>query len=118
MNAATEFDVGPLTWVKSEIDLALQRAGEALDQFTGSGDATQVKFCRTHLHQVRGALAIVGLDGVTQFTDALEGVLDDAEQQKAAITTEVAALIKEALTAIHQYLDDLVNGEPNQHLQE
>ena len=116
MNAATEFDVGPLTWVKSEIDLALQRAGEALDQFTGSGDATQVKFCRTHLHQVRGALAIVGLDGVTQFTDALEGVLDDAEQQKAAITTEVAALIKEALTAIHQYLDDLVNGEPNQPL--
>lgn len=30
MNAATEFDVGPLTWVKSEIDLALERAGEAL----------------------------------------------------------------------------------------
>ncbi len=26
MSAATEFDVGPLTWVKGEIDLALQRA--------------------------------------------------------------------------------------------
>jgi hypothetical protein len=30
MNAATEFDLGPLTWVKGEIDLALQRAEEAL----------------------------------------------------------------------------------------
>ena len=29
MNAATEFDLGPLTWVKGEIDLALQRAEEA-----------------------------------------------------------------------------------------
>ena len=68
MNAATEFDVGPLTWVKSEIDLALERAVEALGQFADNGDATQLKFCRTHLHQVRGALAIVGLDGVTQFS--------------------------------------------------
>ncbi len=32
MNAATEFDVGPLTWVKSEIDLALERADQALQQ--------------------------------------------------------------------------------------
>ena len=30
MNAATEFDLGPLTWVKGEIDLALQRAEEML----------------------------------------------------------------------------------------
>ena len=49
MNAATEFDVGPLTWVKSEIDLALERADQALQQYTnslaaGSGDLTQIKF--------------------------------------------------------------------------
>jgi len=116
MNAATEFDVGPLTWVKSEIDLALERAAEALAQFATSGDATQVKFCRTHLHQVRGALAIVGLDGVTQFADALEALLGDIEQQKIAATPELAPLIKEALGAIRHYLDDLVNGEPNQPL--
>ncbi len=116
MNAATEFDVGPLTWVKSEIDLALERAGEALGQFAGSGDATQLKFCRTHLHQVRGALAIVGLDGVTQFTDALEALLDDVEQQKIAADANVAGLVKEALGTIRHYLDDLVNGEPNQPL--
>ncbi|MDQ5906234.1 MAG: hypothetical protein QG590_715, partial [Pseudomonadota bacterium] len=116
MNVATEFDVGPLTWVKSEIDLALDRAGEALAQFAANGDATQLKFCRTHLHQVRGALAIVGLDGVTQFTDALEGLLDDFEQQKVAADAAGATLIKAALDAIRHYLDDLINGEPNQPL--
>ena len=32
---ATEFDVGPLSWVKSEIDLALKRADQALQEFSG-----------------------------------------------------------------------------------
>src|SRR6185369_11928169 len=60
MNAATAFDLGPLTWVKGEIDLALQRAEEALGQYESSADATLLKFCRTHVHQVYGALSIVG----------------------------------------------------------
>ena len=66
MNAATEFDLGPLTWVKAEIDLALGRAEQALSEYQLSGDTTRLKFCRTHVHQVYGALSIVGLDGVTQ----------------------------------------------------
>ena len=59
MSAATEFDLGPLTWVKGEIDLALTRAVEALVQYELAGDATQIRFCRTHIHQVHGALSIV-----------------------------------------------------------
>ncbi len=116
MNAATEFDVGPLTWVKSEIDLAMERAAEALRQFTAGGDATQIKFARTHLHQVRGALAIVGLDGVTQFVDALEGLLEDFEQQTLTPDADRIALAQRALDAVSHYLDDLVNSEPNQPL--
>ena len=116
MNAATEFDVGPLTWVKSEIDLALERAADALRQFAASNDATQLRFCRTHLHQVRGALAIVGLDGVTQFTDALEGLLEDFEQGRIAADAGGSKMVLESLDAVHHYLDDLINGEPNQPL--
>ena len=33
MNAATEFDLGPLTWVKGEIDQALVSASDALKLF-------------------------------------------------------------------------------------
>ena len=75
MSAATEFDVGPLTWVKGEIDQALERAGAALDEFEKNGEVTQFKFCRTHVHQVHGALDIVGLSGVTELTEALENLL-------------------------------------------
>ena len=121
MNAATEFDVGPLTWVKSEIDLALERAIGALQQFTngaasGSPDLTEIKFCRTHLHQVQGALTIVGLDGVTQFAEAVEALLDDLEQKKVAADASVTSLAQKALAAIGHYLDDLVSGQANQPL--
>jgi hypothetical protein len=36
MNAQTDFDIGPLTWVKSEIDLALERADKALQELAAS----------------------------------------------------------------------------------
>ncbi|MGE5387136.1 MAG: Hpt domain-containing protein [Betaproteobacteria bacterium] len=116
MNAATEFDLGPLTWVKGEIDAALDRAGEALGQYREGKDATQLKFCRTHVHQVHGALAIVGLDGVTQVTEALESLLSAMEDGKAAIDEAGLNAVGQALVALRQYLDDLMAGEPNQPL--
>ena len=121
MNAATEFDVGPLTWVKSEIDLALERADQALQQFSasvvaGSGDLTQLRFSRTHLHQVQGALTIVGLDGVTQFAEAVESLLEGIEQQKRPADENSVALAQRSLAAISHYLGDLISGQPNQPL--
>ena len=73
MNAATEFDLGPLTWVKGEIDQALVSASDALKLFAEHGDATQLKYCRTYIHQVHGALDMVDLQGLTEFSEALEG---------------------------------------------
>ena len=121
MNAVTDFDVGPLTWVKSEIDLALERAAQTLDQFSagaasGTEDLTQIKYCRTHLHQVQGALTIVGLDGVTQFSEAVEGLLEAIEQQECPASEGAIGLVRRALAAIGQYLAGLVNGQPNQPL--
>ena len=123
MNAATEFDVGPLTWVKSEIDLALERADQALQQYGASatgaadgGDLTQIKFGRTHLHQVQGALTIVGLDGVTQFAEALESLLEAIEQEKRPADKATIALAQRALESIRHYLNDLISGQPNQPL--
>ncbi len=110
MNAATEFDLGPLTWVKGEIDLALERAGEAFSLYKTGADATQLKFCRTHVHQVHGALAIVGLDGVTQVTESLEALLSGMEEGRLAVDEATLAVIPEALAGIHLYLDELMVG--------
>lgn len=117
MNNAAELDVGPLTWVKGEIDLALDRALEALDRHPpGSDDATQLRSARNQLHQAHGALSIVGLDGVTRFSESLEHLLDDVESGEIAYDAQVAAAARGGVTAIRQYLDDLIAGQPDQPL--
>lgn len=121
MNAATEFNIGPLTWVKSEIDLALERADQALQSYTesvmsGPGDLAQIKAGRTHLHQVHGALTLIGLDGVKQFTEALEAWLEAIERQLRPAGEEAITLAQTALQAIGHFLDDLIGGQPNQPL--
>ena len=116
MNAATEFDLGPLTWVKGEIDLALQRAEQALDEYVASADRTQLKFCRTHVHQVHGALAMVGLDGVTLLTESTEALLAGIEDERLPSGDAVVAVLRQTLGALRQYLDDLMAGEPNHPL--
>ena len=112
MNAATEFDLGPLTWVKGEIDLALQRAEEALGQYEAGADGTPpLKFCRTHVHQVHGALAIVGLDGITQVTESLESLLTAIEDGRQVSDEAAVAAVHQALAGIRLYLDELMAGE-------
>ena len=116
MNAATEFDLGPLTWVKGEIDLALERAEEAFSLHVSGADDTQLKFCRTHVHQVHGALAIVGLDGITQVTESLESLLSAMEDGRQASDEAAVAAVHQAMAGIRLYLDELMAGEPNQPL--
>jgi len=117
MAATTDLDLGPLSWVKGEIDLALGRAHDALGKFAENpGDAAQLKFARTHLHQAHGALSIVGLDGVTQFSEAVEQMLSEVESGQVAATAQIGELAQRALTAIRHYLDEVAGGMPNQPL--
>ena len=116
MNATTEFDLGPLTWVKGEIDLALQRAEETLSQYESGADGAPLKFCRTHVHQVYGALSIVGLDGVTQVAESIEALLAALEEGSLKPGDTGLAVLRQALSALRLYLDDLIVGQPNQPL--
>jgi chemosensory pili system protein ChpA (sensor histidine kinase/response regulator) len=117
MNKATEFDIGPLSWVKGEIEQAMERASQALQKFVEQpGDAKQLKFCQTHLHQAVGALQIVGLDGVTRLSEEVEGLLADIEKQAVLANPPVFNLINRAFATISQYLDGLIAGEKDQPL--
>ena len=117
MNTAAELDIGPLTWVKGEIDLALERALDALNRHSAkSPDATDLKVARAHLHQAHGALSIVGFDGITRFSEALEQLLEAVEEGRVAYRDDVADTAKQAIGAIRNYLGDLIAGVPDQPL--
>ena len=114
MSAITEFDVGPLTWVKGEIDQALVKARENLAQLAeNQDDLTPLRFCLTHLHQVSGAIQMVGLEGVARFSSEIEKLLTSMEKQELAISLQRIELLKQAIANMAQYLDDLINGQPD-----
>src|SRR5262245_7836408 len=114
MNSNT-LDVGPLTWVKGEIDLALDRAGQALQAAT-QGDSAALAQASAQLHQAHGALAIVGLDGITQFSEGLEKLFSRLGSGETPLSKDVATIAEGGLRAISHYLDDLVAGNPDQPL--
>ncbi len=114
MSAITEFDVGPLTWVKGEIDHALSQASDNLTQLSENmEDVTPIRFCLTHLHQVTGAIQMVGLEGAARYSAEIEKFVTGFEKQEVIISPEHIELIKQAITALVQYLDELIGGEPD-----
>ncbi len=117
MSTPGDFDIGPLTWVKSEIDQALERSLTALRAYASNpGDSNQIRFSQTHFHQAHGALQIVGLDGVTRLSEELDGLLGDIVKAGGAPKPEAVAAAEQAFAAITAYLDQLLAGEPNQPL--
>ncbi len=117
MAEARDLDLGPLTWVKSEIELALVKAGESLEKAAGP-DASQsgLQFAQSHLHQACGALSIVGLDGLTQFANTLEQFIGLLARGERALDASSVDLGRRGLAAIGNYLEELVHGTPDQAL--
>lgn len=113
MHSAADTDLGPLSWVKGEIDLALGRSAEALSQVV-AGDDAQLRFAQSHLHQAHGALSIVGLDGLTQFSESLEQLVGSLTAEGA--NEDRIALARRGIAAMRQFLDELTAGSANQPL--
>jgi chemosensory pili system protein ChpA (sensor histidine kinase/response regulator) len=114
MTTPSDFDVGPLTWVKGEIDAALAKAREQLTLFAGHpADTSPLKFAQTHLHQVKGAIQMVGLDGLARFCEEVEHLLSALEKRELEATGDRLDLADLGLGTLGKYLDDLMVGEPD-----
>src|SRR5512133_850724 len=109
---ATGFDLGPLTWVKTEIDHSLAQARDNLDKIAAApAERAPVKYILTHLHQATGALAMVGLGAATRFNEELERLVASLETcQPDEVATRVP-IAKRAISLLSGYLDALIAGE-------
>jgi chemosensory pili system protein ChpA (sensor histidine kinase/response regulator) len=108
---AEDFDIGPLTWVKDEIDQALASVLENLSAVAANPDETApLRFSQTHLYQVSGALDMVGLEGCKRFCAEIEKVAGAIEKKSVAATPEVIAVMTHAVETLRKYLDDLLAG--------
>ncbi len=113
---SVELDIGPLSWVKGEIDLALERAGESLRAYAADPSGDGLAKARAGMHQAHGALAIVGLEGITEFADAIEQLLAALANGSAKDSEAALAAAHGGFSALRGYLDDLMAGHPDQPL--
>lgn len=109
-----ELDIGPLTWVKGEIDQALDQAKQNLASFTGNPeDLSPLRFCLTHLHQVNGAIQMVGLEGVARVSGEIEKLVASLEKQEVPPSAAVFEILNQAIVELSKYLAGLLDGEPD-----
>ena len=109
------FDIGPLSWVKTEIEHSLTEANSHLDTLAQNpADSKAVKYIATHLHQVTGALSMVSLGAASRFNEELEklvATLEDPGVRGDAVNR--IAVAKRASASLSGYLDNLMSGEPD-----
>ncbi|HEY2337847.1 MAG TPA: Hpt domain-containing protein [Burkholderiales bacterium] len=99
-----------LSWINAEVDQALKLVRDNIAKVTGKPeDDAPLRVCPDHLHQVSGALRMVGLAGATRFCEAIEGSFSGLAQSPrngAAIGT-----IDRAVLALKEFVADLARGQ-------
>jgi len=106
-----DFDIGPLAWVKDEIDKSLNTALANLHQLGANlSDLSPIKFAKTHLYQASGAFDMVGLEGCKFYSVELEKCLSRLEKNELAITPDIVERLIHAVEALKDYLESLIKG--------
>lgn len=105
------FDIGPLTWVKDEIDKSLNTVLDNLQQFSlAVAETAPLRFAQTHAYQASGALDMVGLEGCKFFCTELEKTFAKLEKNELPASPELIAQCIHAVHALKNYLDGLMHG--------
>src|SRR4051812_7275328 len=103
-------DTTILSWISAEVDQALERVRAQIASYAAAPqDPSVLGNCPEHLHQVSGALSMVGLSGATRFCEVLEKSFGGLSADAAAKVT----CIDQAVVQLRKFVDDLVHGEPN-----
>ncbi|MCV6624638.1 MAG: Hpt domain-containing protein [Cellvibrionaceae bacterium] len=101
-------DLTALDWVLGEIAESLNQSQQALEAYMANADdATQLRFCLTHLHQVYGSLQMIELEAPAMLAGEMERLTQ--EMLDGAVTTEesVAKLLMRAIVQLPLYLQQI-----------
>lgn len=112
-----DFDIGPLGWVKDEIDHALRSVLDILSRVSASQEnAAEMRFAQTHLYQVNGALDMVGLVGCKRFCSEMESLAAKLEKKVILPVPETMETLMRSVNALMRYLQGLLDGAPDMPL--
>jgi chemosensory pili system protein ChpA (sensor histidine kinase/response regulator) len=102
-------DTTLLSWINTEVERALGQVQESIAKFSASpNDAAVLQPCPEHLHQVSGALRMVGLSGATLVCEAIESSF--ASLGAARPTPAAVGVIDRAVLALKNFVGELARG--------
>ena len=105
------FDIGPLSWVKNEIDQSLKKVQDSfVVVMDRPAEVASLRFTTAHLYQVSGALDMVGLEGCKRYCSEIERLTSKLEKLEIQVTQPVMTALIQAVDALSRYLQDLLNG--------
>ena len=97
-----------LSWINTEVERALAFVQESLARFSAAPQNEAVlQPCPEHLHQVSGALRMVGLSGATRVCEAIEGSFASL---RGAADTGSHGVIDRAVVALKNFVGELARG--------
>jgi len=101
-----------LSWITAEVNQALARVRERIARFAADPeDASVLASCPEHLHQVSGALRMVGLAGATRFCEEIEAGFRRAQEGHPDAAT--LGVLDRAVNALKEFVDGLERGQAN-----
>jgi chemosensory pili system protein ChpA (sensor histidine kinase/response regulator) len=101
-----------LSWIATEVNQALSVVRDQIEKFSSQrGDPAILRSCPDHLHQVSGALRMVGLSGATRFCEAIEASFTGLNGERPA--GQALAVIDRAVLALKEFVEGLERGQPN-----
>ena len=120
-------DLGPLAWVLEETRKSIDLATKALKRYARDAeaargvdlaavDASQLRIARQHLHQVAGALDMVGQTVAARMVRAMEMAVQQYVLRPESCTDSDAAKLEQAGFALVEYLENQLSEKPRSAL--
>jgi chemosensory pili system protein ChpA (sensor histidine kinase/response regulator) len=101
-------------WVRGEIEHSLTKTRENLDIVAANpSDAKAIQSIVADLHQVTGALLMVGLGAAARLNEETEKLGATFKDGVPADAAKRVMLLKHATVSLSSYLDSLVAGHPD-----
>ncbi|MCG8394062.1 MAG: Hpt domain-containing protein [Pseudomonadales bacterium] len=100
-----------LDWVRGEIQETLNQAQQALEAFVETpDDATRMRFCQTHLHQVYGTLQMVEFYGAALLAEEMEKLAQALLEGRVSNVADGQETLMRAILQLPPYLDRVASN--------
>jgi chemosensory pili system protein ChpA (sensor histidine kinase/response regulator) len=106
-----DLDLGPLLCVRREIDETLNRGLASLAAFCKrEKDVAALHDARMHVHQAAGAIRMLGLDAVAEFTDEIERCVTHLEGLAPSNRQAAGDMVERSCRKLSIFLREITAG--------